>query len=179
MAYEDAILSDTTDYIKKLKKELGFYSTRISSKQFLSHFCQYECESPPVQDTNHTEAGDAVLSTTRVHVAGLLARWPHQTLRDAERLVHHLRGHRVLNNTLHSAILHASVTGGRALAVDTSSVSVCAHLPWVLTSGHRSGGVDRVNVFIQAWKISSCEQLERNKEKKNYGGKCTNVQFQC
>lgn len=40
--------------------------------------------------TNHTEAGDSVLSSTGMHVAGLLALWPLQTLGNAVRLFDHM-----------------------------------------------------------------------------------------
>lgn len=74
--------------------------------------------------TNHTETGDAVLSSTRMHVAGLLARWPLQALGNAVRLLHHMGVYWILNPALHTAILHATTASGGTCAIDTGSVDV-------------------------------------------------------
>lgn len=113
--------------------------------------------------TNRTEAGDAVLSSTGMHVAGLLALWPLQTLGNAVRLFHHAGVCRILNPTLHAAILHASIASGRALAVDTSVVDVRERLPWVRSNSNRSCRVYGISVGIQAHKLSVNQYLERDK----------------
>lgn len=75
--------------------------------------------------TNHTETGDAVLSSTGMHVAGLLARWPLQALGNAVRLLHHTGVYWILNHALHTAILHATIARGGTRAIGTDFVDVC------------------------------------------------------
>lgn len=120
----------------------------------------------PTSHRAHTEAGDAVLSSrsrrnsstsrtsTRMHVAGLLALWPLQALGDAVSLFHHTGVRWVLNPTLHGAVLHASIAGGRALAKDTSLVDICERLSWVGSNSNRGSSVYGISVFIQAHKVS-------------------------
>lgn len=95
-----------------------------------------------------------------MHVAGLLALWPLQAMSDAVCLFHHTGVHWVLNHTLHTAILHASVAGGRAFAVDTSFIDVGERLPWVRSNSNRSSRVNRISVIIQAEKLSMYQYLE-------------------
>lgn len=111
--------------------------------------------------TNHIEAGDAVLSSTWLHVAGLLTRWPLQALGNAVCLLHHTGVQRVLDPTLHAAILHASIAGGRALTVDTGFVGVRESLRGVGRYGDRSSNMYRV--IIQAQKLSVGQYLGRDR----------------
>lgn len=99
-----------------------------------------------------------------MHVAGLLARWSLQALGDAVSLLHHTGVHWVLNPTGHAAILHASIAGGRALAIDTSLVHVCERLPGVRSDGDRGSRVYGIGVFIQAHKVSMDQELERERQ---------------
>lgn len=95
-----------------------------------------------------------------MHVASLLTLWPLQTLGNAVRLFHHTGVHRILSPTLHAAVLHASIAGGRALAVDAGFVDVCERLPWVSGDSNRGSRMDRIGVIIQAQELSMCQYLK-------------------
>lgn len=97
-----------------------------------------------------------------MHVAGLLALWPLQAMGDAVSLFDHMGVHWILNPTVHAAVLHASIAGGRALAVDTSFICVCESRSWERSNSNRSSRVNRISV-IQAQKLSMNKYLEETK----------------
>lgn len=114
--------------------------------------------------TNHTEAGDTVLSGTGMHVAGLLALRPLHALGGAVRLIYHTGVCWIVNPTLHAANLYSSIATDGALAIGASFVDVYSRYAGTKSKNSRSCMVYRISVEIQAHKLSMDQHLERGGE---------------